>query len=301
MTLKIPITFLGTGHAVPTARRNHTAILLQYKDENIMVDCGEGTQRQFRKADLNACKLTRLLITHWHGDHILGIPGLLQTLALNNYNKTLHIYGPRGTKHYMQKIMEMFIYEGKIKTEIHEIESGKVVETNDFIIECAQMEHLANCLAYSFKEKDKNRLDPKKLKKLKLPSSPLMGELQKGNDIMFNGKKIKAKEVVYFEKGRKITFILDTKINENCYKIAKDSDLLITECVYLNSEKENAIENKHLTAEQAGEIAKKSKSKKLILTHISQRYELIPKAILSEVKKKFSNTIIAEDLLKVII
>lgn len=299
MTLKIPITFLGTGHAIPTARRNHSAILLQYKDENILVDCGEGTQRQFRKAKLNPCKLTRLLITHWHGDHILGIPGLLQTLALNNYNKTLHIYGPRGTKHYMEKIMDMFIYEGKIKIEIQEIEQGVFLQTRDFVIESAKMEHLANCLAYSFKEKDKTRLNRAKLKKLKLPNSPLLGELQKGKDIDFNGKKIKAKQVTYFEKGKKITFILDTKINENCYKIAKDSDLLITECCYLDSEKELASEYKHLTAEQAGEIAKKSNSKKLILTHISQRYELIPKAIISEAKKKFKNCEVAEDLMQV--
>jgi len=95
MSEKITITFLGTSQAIPTARRNHTAILLQYKAENLLIDCGEGTQRQFRKARLNPCKITKLLITHWHGDHILGIPGLLQTLLLNQYNKTLEIYGPR--------------------------------------------------------------------------------------------------------------------------------------------------------------------------------------------------------------
>jgi len=297
MTLNIPITFLGTGHAVPTARRNHSAILMQYKDENILIDCGEGTQRQFRKAKLNPCKLTRLLITHWHGDHILGIPGLLQTLALNNYNRTLHIYGPRGTKTYMERIMSMFVYVGKIKVEIHEIDQGLFLETKDFTIESAKMEHLAPCLAYSFKEKDKTRLDRAKLKKLKLPNSPLLGDLQKGKDIEFEGKKIKAKQVTYFEKGKKITFILDTKINENCYKIAQNSDLLVTECVYLDAEKEHAAEYKHLTAEQAGDIAKKSKSKQLIMTHISQRYELIPKAILLETKKKFKNSQVAEDLM----
>ena len=97
------LTFLGTSQAIPTKSRNHTAMLLRYEDEMILVDCGEGTQRQFRKAEINPCKLTKLLITHWHGDHILGIPGLLQTLALNNYNKTLDVYGPSGTKRFRSK------------------------------------------------------------------------------------------------------------------------------------------------------------------------------------------------------
>ena len=101
MTEKVEIVFLGTGSAVPTIRRNHPSIFLRYKDESILFDCGEGTQRQIRKAKLNPCKLTRLFITHWHGDHVLGIPGLLQTLALNNYNRELEIYGPKGTKLYL--------------------------------------------------------------------------------------------------------------------------------------------------------------------------------------------------------
>src|SRR3989339_623098 len=111
--MKIPICFLGTSQAIPTAKRNHTAMLLQYNDENILVDCGEGTQRQFRKAALNPCKITKLLITHWHGDHVLGIPGLLQTLALSGYNKILYIYGPRGTKKYIEEIMKIFNFVGK--------------------------------------------------------------------------------------------------------------------------------------------------------------------------------------------
>ena len=113
--MKIPITFLGTSQAIPTAKRNHTSILLSYNSENILIDCGEGTQRQFRKAKINPCKLTKLLITHWHGDHILGIPGLLQTLALNNYNRTLEIYGPKGTKKFMNLMQQIFFKVGKIK------------------------------------------------------------------------------------------------------------------------------------------------------------------------------------------
>lgn len=294
--MKIPICFLGTSQAIPTAKRNHTAMLLQYKDENMLVDCGEGTQRQFRKAGLNPCRLTRILITHWHGDHILGLPGLLQTLALNGYNKTLRIYGPRGTRQYAELMFRLFVFRGKIKYEIHEVESGKVFETDDFYIEAMPMIHGAPCLAYSFVEKDKRRINKEKLKKLKLPNTRLIKELQQGRDIELHGKKISAKDITYMQKGKKISFILDTALNENAYRIAKDSDILICEATYTKKEKELAADYKHLTAEQSAQIAKKANAKKLILTHISQRYENKEKHILIEAKKIFQNASIAEDL-----
>jgi len=104
----LTITFLGTSSAIPTITRNHTAIFFKYKEENILIDCGEGTQRQIRKAKINPCKITRLLITHLHGDHVFGIPGLFQTLNLNNYQKTLQVYGPKGTKKLIEDIFKTF-------------------------------------------------------------------------------------------------------------------------------------------------------------------------------------------------
>jgi len=296
--MKIPITFLGTSQAIPTDSRNHTSILLQYKNENILVDCGEGTQRQFRKLKLNPCSLTRLLITHWHGDHILGIPGLLQTLALNGYNRKLEIYGPKGTKFYMEKIMSMFVFIGKINYEIHEVLSGKIFENKDFYIETLPMIHGTLCQSYSFVQKEKIRINKSKLSKFKL-KGPIIGQLAQGKDIVWNGKKIKAKDLIYQEQGKKITFILDTGINKNCVEIAKNSDLLISESTYTKLEAEEAVNYHHLTAHDAAEIAKKSNSKKLILTHISQRYDHKEYLISQEAKKVFKNTTIAEDLMKI--
>ena len=299
--MQIPITFLGTSQAIPTARRNHTAILLQYDNEDILIDCGEGTQRQFRKARLNPCKLTRLLITHWHGDHILGIAGLFQTLLLNGYNKTLHVYGPRGTKHNLNALLDLLVPYNKIPLVVREVENGKFLETKDFFIESMPLKHSIPAVAYSFVEKERIRIKKDKLKKYKIPNSPIIGEIQIGKDIVLNGKKIKASELTYKSEQKKITIILDTKINPNCYEIAEDSDLLITEAVYLNNEKDLADLHEHLTAEQAGDIAKKSKSKKLILAHLSQRYDCNEKAVLAEAKKKFKNVVIAEDLMSIIV
>lgn len=293
------ITFLGTSQAIPTESRNHTAILLRYEDEMILVDCGEGTQRQFRKAHINPCKLTRVLITHWHGDHILGLPGLIQTLALNNYNQTLHIYCPKGTSHYLDELLRMFAFIGKVDIERHEVDEGIFLETKKFQLEAYRMKHSTRCLAYAFKEKDKTRIDKGELKKFRVPNGPLIGELQRGKDIMLNGKKIKSKDVVYHEKGKKIAVIMDTALVDECYEAAKDSDLLICESTYLSDDEEKAREYMHLTSEQAAHIAKKSNSKKLYLTHISQRYEHVPQLILKEARKVFKNSFLAEDLTKV--
>src|SRR3989338_1894968 len=294
---KILVTFLGTGNAVPTEKRNHTAILISYKNENVLVDCGEGTQRQFRIAGRSPHKLTRILITHWHGDHILGLPGLFQTLALTEYSKSLGVYGPKNTRYFMGLIEKLTAH--KIKLYIKEISSGKVFENSEIKIESLQMNHGTSTLAYSFIVKDKMRLDKRKIRKLKLPNSPLLKKLQEGKDVVVNGRKIRSKEVCYLEKGRKVTIILDTKINSQAIKIAKDSDLLICESTFSSSEEKLALEYKHLTAKQAAEIAKKSKSKKLVLTHISQRYENDIKRIENEAKSIFKNVSVVKDFEKI--
>ena len=291
------IIFLGTSQAVPTAKRNHTAILLKYLDETLLFDCGEGTQRQFRIAKLNPCKLTRIFISHFHGDHILGIPGLLQTLALNGYNKTLHVYIPHGTRKYMDLIMAMFVFAGKLKYEIHEVE-GIALETKNFIVKSLPLEHTTKCLGYEFIEKDKRKIDKSKLKKYKL-SGPLVGELQRGNAIEFDRKKIKPEQVSYVEKGKKVSFIFDTRVCKNCLEIAKNADLLIAESTYCEDRNSHAKEYYHLTASQVAGIAKKAKAKKLIITHISQIYEKNPEVVLKEAKKVFKNTFLAYDFMKI--
>ena len=322
---KFTITFLGTGNAVPTKLRNHTAILIEFLNEHILIDCGEGTQRQFKIAGLSPSRLTRLLITHWHGDHVLGIPGLFQTLAMADYAKTLEIYGPKNISKYIGLLQDIF-HEFKISTHVHEVsdmensvdcvahsqnspdrESYKklekikripciFVDTPAYCIESAAMNHGTPTNAYSIILKDRRRLDKTKLRKLKLPNTPQIGELQAGKDIVFEGKKIRAKDVSYIEKGKKITVILDTGLTDTAIKLAKNSDLLICESTFSSEEKEKAKEYLHLTSVDAATIAKKAKVKSLILTHISQRYEHAPEIILSQAKKVFKNTSIVKDL-----
>lgn len=293
------IIFLGTSEATPTAEKNQTSIYLKYGSEKILIDAGENTQRQMKIAGLNPCGITRILITHWHGDHILGLPGLLQTLALNNYSQILKIYGPRGSKRYLDILLKAFIFEGKLKVEVYEVGNQKIVEEKDFFIESKEMRHGTPCVAYSFIEKDKRKIDLDKIKKMQIPNGPLIGQLQQGKNIKLKGKTIKPAQVSSIIKGRKITVILDTEINDNCYKIAKDSSILLCEATFSKDLKERAHERKHLTADQTAMIAKKSKSKKLYVLHISQRYNKKEEIILKEVKKIFSNSELAKDFMKI--
>jgi ribonuclease Z len=297
MADKIEITMLGSGSSVPTAKRNHPGILLDYKAEHMLFDCGEGIQRQFRKAKKNPCKLTRLFISHWHGDHVLGIPGLLQTLYLNDYGKTLEIYGPRGTKKYMSRILEIFAYKRRIKFNIHEVTKGKIVETDDFYVEVLPMDHGAPSVAFSFVVKDVLRIDKAKLKKLKLDKKDFskIKKLKEGKDITLNGKKIKAKTLTYLQEGKKVSLVFDTEDNANIMKIALNSDIFFCESTYFD-EVELAKDHKHMTLMQAVNNAKKAKVEKLVLFHLSQRYEIREKEFLKAAKKKFKNSVVGNDL-----
>jgi ribonuclease Z len=296
MPSKIKINFLGTSASIPSANRNPTSILIRYNDENILVDCGEGTQRQMRKAKLNPCNINKILITHWHGDHVFGLPGLFQTLALSSYNKEMLIFGPKGTKEFMKNFIRVFIPVFKFKADVNEVaKNGIFFETEEFYIESEFMKHGIPVYAYNFVIKDKIRIDKNKLKKSKLPKGKHLSEIQKGRDIIYEGKKYKAKDLTYIEKGRKISIVLDTVYNDKIEKFVKNADILICESSFGSELTETAKEHLHLTAEQAGSIAKKAKVKKLILTHISQRYETDTKLLLSDAKKHFSNVLIAKD------
>ena len=297
MVEKIELTFLGTGSAIPTARRNHPAVLLKYKDENILVDCGEGTQRQFRKAKLNPCKITKILISHWHGDHVLGLPGLLQTMLLNGYKKSLEIYGPKGTGEKVRQFFDLLGRKGQdLDVKVKEVSSGVIFEKGDFVIEAEEMEHDCPVVGYSFVEKERMRLDRDKLAKLKIPNSPLIGELMNGKVVEIGGKKVDGKKLLYKEPARKVVFIMDTRMCDNAVKLAKGADVLICEATYGEKEQEIASEYGHLSSVDAATIAKKAKVEALVLTHLSQRYDTVPKVIFGEASKVFKNVRVVEDL-----
>ncbi|MBN1645067.1 ribonuclease Z [Candidatus Woesearchaeota archaeon] len=267
------LLILGTSSTKPTKKRNHSAYLLTYKNEGLLFDCGEGTQRQLMIAGIKANKITKIFLSHWHGDHMLGLPGLLQTLAVNEYTKSLHIYGPPGSKTKYKKMLEAFESSYKIESTMHDIKEGKFLETDDYYIESYPLVHRTKCCGYRFVEKDTRRINMNKLKKIGILEGPIVGKIQKGKTIMHNGKKITPEQVSELIKGRIFTYIADTRPCKNCTKLAKDSDLLLCESTYISRDKDKAEEYSHLTAQEAAQIASVNNAKKLILTHYSARYK----------------------------
>ena len=283
---------------VPTKERNHPGILVRDKNQGILLDCGENIQRQLKIAGIKCTKITKIFITHWHGDHVLGLPGLLNSMSRSDYSGKLEIYGPKGTKKFYEYMNKAFESTVNIEIKIIEIENGIAYEDEKLKIEVLPLEHGVPTIGIRIEEKDRLRINKAKAKKIGLSEGPLMGKLQQRKNIMLNGKKISYKEVTYKVEGIKIAYISDTVFCKNTIKIAKNADLLIAESTYESSLEERAEEYKHLTAQQAATVASKSNVKKLVLTHFSQRYKDV-NVILDDAKQVFDNTILAKDFMNI--
>ena len=292
------ILFLGTSSMVPTKERNQSGVLISYKNEGILVDCGEGTQRQLKVAGVKLTKITKILISHWHGDHVLGLPGLIQSMSAGCYGKTLKIYGPAGTKRFMKKMFEVFAFDNRMNIEIGEIKGGKFFENNDFVLKAKVLKHNVTTLGYSLIEKDKRKIDMKYVRKIGLPVGPLLGKLQKGKRVIWKGKKVNMLKATKIVKGKKLTIINDTLPCKNADALSKGSDLIICEATYSSDLEHKSRKYMHMTAAQAAKLAKKSNSKGLVLTHFSARYKNTHD-LEKDAKKHFRNITCANDFMKI--
>src|SRR3989344_3911739 len=292
------LTFLGTSCMMPTKERNNSAVYLDFKGEGILFDCAEGTQRQMKICGINLAKTSKICISHWHGDHILGLPGLLLTISSLDLSKTIDIYGPKGSKKAFQSLFGGVTFETKFNIRITEVDEGIFFENEDYKIESMPMTHPVPCVGFAFVEKDRRRIKVDVVKKLGIPDGPLLGELQRGNSVDFKGKKFSPGEVTSVVKGRKLVFITDTVPNENCEKLASDADILIIDSTYTSKLKDKAAEHGHLTALEAAQIASRAGVKKLILTHFSARYKNTLE-LEEDARTAFDNVLSAYDFMRV--
>ncbi len=290
----IEINILGTACMQPTKDRNHVGILLSYGKEKILFDCGENIQRQLRISGSKPAKITKLFISHWHGDHVLGIPGLMSSMGADNTVNKLMIYGPQGTKKRIEYLRKAFQSEHMVEYEVIELTKAQKIEFGEFFVEVKKLEHGLDCLGYSFVEKDKLRIKPKVVGKI---PGVLLGKLQQGKNVEFEGKKIKSSEATYLVKGKKISIIMDTRPCQNFVKLAQDADLLISEATFLDEHKDKAEDYLHLTAKEAGMMANQANVKKLVLLHFSSRYKDIG-LIRDEASEVFGDVVCAEDFMK---
>ena len=293
------VIFLGTGGSIPTPRRGLSAVAVKRKNELLMFDCGEGTQRQMIKAGIGFNRKTKIFVTHMHGDHILGLPGLLQTMSLLGRTKKLEIYGPQGIEAFVEAIGRTVRFTLTFPVQVSEVKPGLVLDEKEYRIYAVQANHMDPSLAYALSEKPRpGRFNTEKAKKLRVPEGPLWSKLQCGSPVELpDGRNIKPEMVLGHPRpGRKIVYTGDTGASEQIVELAENADLLIHEATFEDELKERAVEDGHSTPSMAAETAKKAGVKRLFLTHISARYKDAG-LLLEQAQKIFGNTELAEDFM----
>ena len=290
------LTILGCSSQQPTRKRNHGAYLLRWNNEGLLFDPGEGTQRQFIFAEVAPPCVNRIFISHFHGDHSIGLGSMLLRLNLDKVKHPIHCYYPASGQSYFDKLRYGSIYRENINVVEHPIDSEGVVFQDDaFTIEAAFLDHGVDNLGYRITEPDIVRYDKEKIKQYGIKGMAMKEFIEKGIFDLPDGKRVNIEDVSYTQKGDTFSIVLDTKYCENAIKIARDSSLFLCESTYLESERVLADKHLHLTAKLAAQIAKEANAQKLILTHFSARYlELSP--FEEEARTIFPNTEAADDL-----
>ncbi|KRN56226.1 ribonuclease Z [Carnobacterium divergens] len=303
------LLFLGTGAGVPAKHRNVTSIalkLLEERNQVWLVDCGEGTQQQILNTTLKPRKIDKIFITHLHGDHIFGLPGLLSSRSFQGGESPLTVYGPKGIKDYILTSLKISGTHLKYTLNFHEIyEEGVLFEDQQFKVSCLELDHGIQSFGYRFEEVDhKGMLQVEELKAIGVPFGPLYGRLKKGETITLeNGQVIDGKKYVgKDQKGRIVAILGDTRKHPNSAILAKDADVLVHESTFDGEDRKMARNYFHSTTFDAAEIAKEANAKRLLLTHISARY--LGKDVVElqkEAKTIFDNSYVVKDFDEIII
>jgi len=293
----IVVYFLGTGGNLPTKQRGLPSVVLKRKKEVFMFDCGEGTQLKFILSNIGLNKIMKIFISHLHGDHVFGLPGLLASFSFLGRTKTLSIYGPHGITDFLNCVLENIKMEITYKLEIKEIREGLVYENKEYLIRAIPAEHIIESYSFIFEEKMRpGKFNVEKAINLGIPRGPLWKKLQLGSKVKTKDGKIISPEDVLGppRKGLKIVYSGDTRPTEILAKNSLNADLIIHDSTFSHQHLEKAILTGHSTCVEAAEIALKSNSKLLALFHISPRYPN-PLILVKEAKKIFPNTILPSD------
>ena len=285
---------LGTASQVPTRERNHNGYFLRWDAEGFLFDPGEGTQRQMIFADVSASQITKIFITHFHGDHCLGLAGVLQRISLDRVPQTVQIFYPASGEKYVDNLQSASIYYNAANIErVPTFAEGIIFRGKDYIIESYKLDHTVESWGYRIKENNSVSLLPEKLKEYGIRGQEI-GKLKNAGSLEINGKKISVEDCSVEKRGQSFAFVMDTRLCENAFRLAADADLLVCESTYLSTETTEAVSNGHLTATQAAEIAREAKANLLVLTHFSQRYQNIQDFSL-EAQTIHQNTVAVKD------
>lgn len=293
------ILFLGTSASAPSAKRGLSGQIVSHNEHRFLIDCGEGTQRQILQSGVGFKRLTRVLLTHGHLDHILGLGGLLSTFLKWEAIEELEIFGGRTTLDRVHSLLYDVVLRGNqppMPLKFHEIKPGTFFEADDFTVGAFPVTHRGpDCLGYVFEEKPRRPFLAQRADKLGVPFGPERRELVAGVEIVLaDGRRIAPQDVLGpWEKGSKLVVVGDAGRTDNLLEFCRDADGLVIESTYLDEEADMARQFSHLTARMAAELAEKAGVKRLILTHISRRYR--EKDVAAEATALFANTVVARD------
>lgn len=294
------LVFLGTSAAQPTENRGLSCICLERDGEIMMFDAGEAAQISYMKSGLGWNKKMKLFVTHLHGDHCVGILGLLQTMSMQKRTETLEIFGPNGIEEFLAANIKILNFGLSFPVLITIIKEGKIFENEKFSIHVCKANHSITAFSYLFEENDKpGRFNLEKAKELKIPEGELWNKLQNGHEIIIDGKIIKPNQILGEKRpGKKIGISGDTMPTKELERFFKECDYLVFDSTFLEEEKQRAQDTCHSTAKQAATLGKNARVKNLILTHFSARYKN-EEGHLKEAQQIHSSVITAKDLLEI--
>jgi len=294
------LVFLGTSASQPTENRGLSCICLERDGEILMFDAGEAAQISYMKSGLGWNKKMKMFVTHLHGDHCVGILGLLQTMSMQKRTETLEIFGPSGIDEFIAANIKILNFGLSFPVLITIIKEGKIFENEKYSMYVCKANHSVTAFSYLFEEKDKpGRFNVEKAKELDIPEGELWNKLQNGNEITINEKVIKPEQVLGEKRpGKKIGISGDTMPTKELEKFFKECDYLVFDSTFLDEETQRAQDTCHSTAKQAAILGKNAKVKNLILTHFSARYKDEVRH-LKEAEEIHNSVTTARDLLEI--
>jgi len=295
----VKLIFLGTSGSIPTIKRGLPAIALKREGELLLFDCAESTQRQMAHAHLSPMKVDAIFITHLHGDHFLGLVGLVQTLSLMDRTRPLEVYCPDGERDRIESYLQIPHYTLTFDVRVRELKAGEELRRQCYRILTSNVDHPVPALAYALVEDERpGRFYPEKASALGLMTGPDFSRLKAGQSVKLrDGRTVKPEQVLGPPRaGRKIVYTGDTRPSEHIVELARGADVLIHDCTLANELAEKAAENSHSTPSEAADVAKRAGAKQLVLIHMSPRYE-DDSVLLEQAKKIFPNTVVAHDFM----
>ncbi len=297
--MAVRLVFLGTGSGKPLPHRGVSAVALVREGEMFLLDCGEGTQIQLTRSNLRPGSLEGVLITHFHGDHVNGLPGFLGSLTLNQREDALDVVGPRGMSKWFKTMRDLRILWPGFEVRLAEVhEPGVVLDRGDYRFEAMPLKHRVPTFGYRYVEDPRpGRFDVAAAKALGVPSGPLFGNLQRGESVeLEDGTVVTPDQVLGPSRpGLRVAYCTDTSPCEGAEALAEDADVLIHESTYPGGMERMAHERGHSTAADAARLAARCGVKKLILTHFSQKYPRTD-VFVESAREIFEETYAAADL-----